>query len=180
MTNREMLDKMIRKGKITQQEGWEFFDMLEPVNAKGIKGKWKGSELPSGHPMDGLLDASDWYGKYFSNTENVFPLLFKKCNGTLFAGNPALIPLRLAEKMPRALVKVLFKLASPFIATKKSSARLRMMKYRNKNTAVMIYDQKPVLDIFAKVDEKTLLGVTDLKWEHNLGYFFILEYVEEK
>lgn len=53
MTNREILDQMMAKGSITQEEGWQFFDMLTPAVAADIRGKWKGSELASGHPMDG-------------------------------------------------------------------------------------------------------------------------------
>lgn len=180
VTNREILDMMLSKGKITQQEGWDFFDKLNSCDAAELKGKWRGRELASGHSMDGLLEASGWYGKFFVDTENVYPLLFTDKNGQLFAGNPGLIPLKLAEKMPRKLVSLLFKIVSPFIKTQKSSARLRMMTIRNKTTAVMIYDQKPILDIFARVDENTLLGISDFKWEHEMGYFFVLEYTGGK
>lgn len=179
MTNREILDQMMAKGSITQEEGWQFFDMLTPAVAADIRGKWKGSELASGHPMDGMLAASGWYGKYFDDRENVYPLLFEKCNGELYAANPALLPLRLAEKLPRWLIRILFPLMAPFIRTSQSSARLRMMKCRNKLTAVMIYDRQPVLDIFARVDENTLLGISDFKWEHDMGYFFVLEKVAD-
>lgn len=180
MTNREILDQMMSKGKITQREGWQFFDMLDPANAASIRGKWKGSELASGHPMDGMLVASGWYGKYFDDRENVYPLLFERRDGELYAANPTLLPLRLAEKLPRCVIKGLFPLMAPFIKTTQSSARLRMMRCRNKLTAVMIYDRQPVLDIFASVDENTLLGVSDFKWEHGTGYFFVLEKVTDE
>lgn len=179
MTNRELLDQMIAKGRITQEEGWKFYDRLEPVEAHCLHGKWRGSELASGHPMDGMLKASGWYGKYFENQENVYPLLFEKRGGRLFAADPARLPIRAAEKMPRGLIRVMFSVLPPLIQTKKSGARMRMMEYRNKTTAVMLYDRQPVLDIFARVDETTLLGITDAKWRHKKGYFFILEYVGE-
>lgn len=180
MTNREILDQMLRRGKITQREGWQFFDTLDPVRADSLQGKWKGSELASGHPMDGMLAASGWYGKYFDGRENVYPLLFEKADGELYAANPALLPLRLAGRLPRCVIKVLFPLISPFVRTTRSSARLRMMRCRDKLTAVMIYDGQPVLDIFARVDDNTLLGVSDFKWVHEKGYFFVLEYASEK
>lgn len=176
MTNREILNKMMGKGKISQKDGWKFFDMLDAVEADSISGKWKGSELASGHPMDGMLAASGWYGKYFKDVECVYPLLFEKRNGGLFAANPGLLPLKLGERLPRSMVKELFLLVSPFVRTSKSGARMRMIKYRGKLTAAMIYDSKPVLDIFARVDENTLLGVSDFKWEQGLGYFFVLEW----
>lgn len=179
MTNRELLDQMIVKGRITQEEGWRFFDRLEPVEANCLRGKWRGSELASGHPMDGMLKASGWYGKYFINQENVYPLLFEKRDGTLFAANPARLPIRAAERMPRKLIRALILVMPLWIRTKKSGARMRMMKCRNKVTAVMLYDRQPVFDIFARVDETTLLGITDAKWRHKKGYFFILEYIGE-
>lgn len=179
MTNREILNQMMSKGQITQREGWQFFDMLAPAEAADICGKWKGSELASGHPMDGMLAASGWYGKYFYDRENVYPLLFERRNGELYAANPALLPLKLAERLPRCVIKGLFPLMAPFFRTTQSSARLRMMKCRSKLTAVMIYDSQPVLDIFARVDENTLLGISDFKWEHGPGYFFVLEKVAD-
>lgn len=179
MTNREILERMRSRGRITQEQGWKFFDRLEPVEAESLRGQWKGSELVSGHPMDGMLAASGWYGKYFAGTEEVYPLLFEKRNGELFAADPGLFPLRVAQRLPRGVVRVLFSLMTPFIRTKKSGARNRMMQYRGRQTAVMIYDRQPVLDIFARVDENTLLGVSDFKWEHGLGYFFVLEFQKE-
>ena len=180
MTNREILDQMIAKGCITQEEGWKFFDGLEPAEVSSIHGRWRGSELASGHPMDGMLKASGWYGKYFTNQENVYPLLFEKRNGKLFAADPGKLPIRAAERMSRKLIRALFLVLPFWIRTKKSGARMRMMKCRDKVTAVMLYDRQPVLDIFARVDETTLLGITDAKWLHKKGYFFILEYVGEE
>lgn len=179
MTNRELLDQMLAKGRITQEEGWRFYDGLEPVEASSLHGKWRGTELASGHPMDGMLKASGWYGKYFVDQENVYPLLFEKRDGTLFAGDPRRLPIQASERMPRGLISGLFLVMPLFIRTKKSGARMRMMKYRNKVTAVMLYDRQPIFDIFAKVDETTLLGITDAKWRHSKGYFFVLEYVGE-
>lgn len=179
MTNREILEQMRSRGRITQEQGWKFFDRLEPVEAAGLHGKWKGSELVSGHPMDGMLAASGWYGKYFASMQEVYPLLFEKGNGELFAADPGLLPLKIAERLPRRVVRLLFSLMTPFIRTKKSGARNEMVLYRGKVTAVMIYDRQPVLDFFARIDENTLLGVSDFKWERGLGYFFVLEYQKE-
>ena len=40
------------------------------------------------------------------------------------------------------------------------------MDYRGKASASMIYDQKPIIDIFRKIDEDTMLGVMDIKISH--------------
>ncbi|MDR0920258.1 MAG: DUF4334 domain-containing protein [Oscillospiraceae bacterium] len=180
MVNHKTLEALLKNKTITQQEGLDFFDTLEPADVKELKYKWKGSEVPSGHPMDGMLNAVNWYGKYFTDVDNVYPLIFEKNNGKLFAGNPKLMPIKAFETAPRWLVSILFKIATPFIKTKKSSAILRMMEFRGKLTAAMIYDDKPIIDIFAKIDDKTFLGITETKWDIGLYYFFIIKYVGEK
>ena len=34
-------------------------------------GTWHGAEMPTGHPLDGLLAASGWWGKQFVDGETV-------------------------------------------------------------------------------------------------------------
>ncbi len=66
-------------------------------------GTWHGAELPTGHPLDGLLTASGWWGKQFVDAETVHPLLFPTADGTaLWALNPALAfgGLGVATKLP--------------------------------------------------------------------------------
>lgn len=174
MTHRKELECLREKGRLTQAEAFRFFDSLEPVSSEELTGVWKGTELPSGHPMDGVLEASGWYGKRFTDPETVYPLLFRK-GKKLFEANPGRLPIQLAEKLPRSMVRLM----RPFIwllyRTKKSGARLRLLRFRGKATAAMFYDQKPIIDVFARVDADTLLGVTDTKWDHAYGCFFILE-----
>ena len=49
-----------------------------------------------------------------------------------------------------------------------------MIEYRNKVTATMCYDEKPIMDHFAKIDEKRVMGIMDLKGVAE-PYIFILE-----
>jgi len=151
------------------------FDKLPAVRADDILGRWKGRELETGHPMDGRLVASRWYGKQFDSTENVHPLLFTTPSGELFAGDPSRMPLQLAEKISPSIVGVAGKfigLAKPVIKTTKYTARLRNVEYRGVITAAMIYDALPIIDVFRQVDANTLLGVMDLRG--SVPYFFIL------
>ncbi|MFD4433536.1 GXWXG domain-containing protein, partial [Nocardia sp. NPDC058497] len=53
------------------------FDSLPPVQATELTGRWHGRELATGHPLDGLLAASGWYGKQFDGLDSVHPLLFR-------------------------------------------------------------------------------------------------------
>ncbi|WP_342561238.1 DUF4334 domain-containing protein [Paenibacillus sp. FSL R7-0345] len=170
----------LQKGHLTQDEAYHWFDVLETVEMEQIWGKWCGSELPSGHPMDGLLRLTRWYGKEFLDAETVHPLLFETRNGRQFAANPGLIPLTLPfQLIPWRVVRPLFALVSPLIRTRSSKARLRMVEHRGRVSAAMVYDQKAIIDHFRRIDEDTLLGVMDFKNQHELGFFFILRRVQE-
>jgi hypothetical protein len=175
MTAKEELDELMKKGEATQQEAFDLFDSCDPIEPEALFGTWRGYELYAHHPMDGLLTAANWYGKIITDEENVSPLIFKKCTGNLFSANPGLLPLEQLEDIPRMLVKIVFPIITPFIWTRKPRARLRKFEYRGKLSAAMIYDQKPMFDMFRVVDENTVLGVTDVRWHHDLGCFFVLE-----
>ncbi len=70
--------------RCTTEQALAFFDALPSVSAEDISGRWAGRELETGHPWDGLLTASGWYGKQFDSPEAVHPLLFQTPKGTLF------------------------------------------------------------------------------------------------
>jgi hypothetical protein len=52
-----------------------------------------------------------------------------------------------------------------------------MVEFRGESTATMVYDGRPVLDHFKRVDEGTLLGVMNGKGVLDDGrhYYFVLE-----
>jgi|SRR5690625_3409892 len=173
---KEELQKLLEKN-ISQREAFAFFDSLEPINITGMVGIWKGQELKTGHPMEGILEAANWYGKVFEDKDHVFPLVFETSSHKLYAGNPGKIYFKNLQKnlSPKA-VSVLFPIISPFIKTKKSKARLRMMNYRGKTTAAMFYDQLAIIDVFRKVDDDTVMGIMDCKHDSSdKSFFFILE-----
>ncbi len=58
-----------------------------------------------------------------------------------------------------------------------SKARVRMMEYRNKVSATMIYDYLPINDVFRKVDDNTVLGLMDFK-RISQPFFFLLNRVK--
>lgn len=62
----------------------------------------------------------------------------------------------------------------PILKTNISKARMRMIKYRGKITGTMVYDQKGIMDHFAKIDENTMLGVMEMKGAKK-PYFYVLE-----
>ena len=173
-----MLNEMTKRS-VSQGEAFEFFDSLETVETKEMWGLWKGEEIQTGHPFEGMLTAANWYGKKFVDEEHVYPLIFEKGNGNLFAGNPGVMPLSLPlEKIPNKIMSPAMKIFRPFFNTKKSAARLRQVEFRGKVSSAMIYDQKSIIDVFRKVDDDTLFGVMDIKNRPNdKSYFFILRKV---
>lgn len=162
-------------GGCTSEQACALFDDLPIVMAEEITGRWKGSELPTSHPFDGLLTASGWYGKQFDDPQTVHPLLFSG-GGEIFAVDPRKIPLALAERVPLTVLAAagtLVNVLKPALRTSQPRARLRNLEYRGKLSAAMIYDHWPVIDVFRRVDDHTLLGAMDQR-DVDQPYFFLL------
>lgn len=168
------IDDILKDRKTGSEEALGIFDQLDVVPVDFMIGRWKGFEIKSKHRMDGLLEATGWYGKLFRSPEEVHPLLFYTLNKkALYAVNPRIVPMHIS--FPKSNVAgILMKLAKPILQTKKSAARLRMIEYRGRVTATMCYDSKAILDHFAKIDDKRVMGVMDLKGIPE-PYIFILE-----
>ena len=67
-----------------------------------------------------------------------------------------------ARRADRGLGRA-FQLLMPLLQTRRSRARLRMIEYRGKTTAAMLYDDLPINDVFRKLDDDNVLGIMDLK-----------------
>lgn len=180
MDHLEKLEALLTK-KNSQEEAFLFFNELEAADMDMMRGLWKGEELRTGHPFEGLLTAAGWYGKKFVDTENVHPLIFEDKKGRLYSGNPGLLPLHLPfQRLPAAMISASMKFGRPLFSTKKSRARLRTIHFHGKTSAGMIYDQKAIIDVFRKVNDRTLLGVMDIKGvAPGTSYFFVLRKTEE-
>lgn len=151
----------------TTTEALALFDQLAPVDdLEFMVGRWQGAEISTGHPMDGLLSITNWYGKEFVSAECVHPLLFADGKGGTFKVSPNAQLMRTTLSLPLPKTDVLtpiFSLFSSVLKTDKSQARLRLMEHRGQVSATMIYDHLPINDIFRKVDENTVLGLMDYK-----------------
>jgi hypothetical protein len=173
----ESYQSILKTAKTTTEQALQLFDILEPVNLDFMLGRWQGSELHTSHPMDGLLEASNWYGKEFIDPENVHPLLFLDNQGKIIKVAPNPMAMDWVLKIPvikNDFLKPLLTLTNSLLKTERSQARLRMMEYREKVSATMVYDYLPINDSFRKVDDNTVLGVMDFK---NLPqpFFFVLK-----
>lgn len=144
-----------------------FVDALPAVRVAELSGAWRGYEIATGNPLDGLLGRFGWFGKRFDGPDEVHPLLFRDGRGGVVAVNPALAPLalvvRIAPMLRNPLAAGLFRLVLPLVRTRWPRARLRVVEYRGVASAAMLYDALPVYDAFRKVDEDTVVGLMDMR-----------------
>lgn len=172
----DTLNTLRHPAPTTPERALGFFDELPEVDLSFMRGRWVGSGLATGHPMDGLLEATGWYGKEFIDPEHVHPLLFRVGN-RIRSVRPLHLGMELALSLPYArfgwLLVPATRLSNPLLATTHSHARLRMVQYRGKTSATMIYDRLPINDVFRRIDDDTLLGLMDYK---GMAYpfFFVL------
>jgi hypothetical protein len=168
---------VLAAGGASTAQALAIFDALPPVRADLLRGGWIGSGFPTGHPMDGALEAYHWHGKRFDSEEEVHPLVFRS-GDRRFAVHPSLVAPLLPLVMRFSWLKspALGRLAQwflPLVATHRSRARLRMTQHRGVVTATMIYDAVPIHDMFRQVDDDTLLGLMDMKGMRQ-PFFFVL------
>ncbi|MCH9641525.1 MAG: DUF4334 domain-containing protein [Actinomycetia bacterium] len=186
------LTDVLPNAPTTTTDALALFDSRPPVEPDFMIGTWHGLELPTNHPLDGMLAASGWWGKAFIDSETVHPLLFRTHDGTaLWALNPALAfgGLGLVTKIP-ALKRQNFggtiAALKPALQARGPKARLRTTRYRGADTATMIYDQLPINDVFRRLDNDldndlendlendTVVGAMDLRGI-KAPYFFVLQ-----
>ena len=119
-----------------------------------------------------MLAVARWRGKEFVSEEEVHPLVHQGLFGE-FRVNPGPMPMSIPHFLRNRLTTFLFLLGQPIIRTSRSRARLRMIDYRGKCSAAMIYDQKPIIDNFRRVADDVMFGLMDMKGMAR-PYFFTL------
>ncbi|NEK86733.1 DUF4334 domain-containing protein [Blastococcus saxobsidens] len=160
----------------TPAEALAWFDSLEAVEPAAMLGRWRGSGLPTGSPLDGLLEAYGWYGKEFLDAETVHPLLFATAAGPRPV-DPALVPIGVLRDRPglahSRAARLAFRAVRPLVTTTKPRARLRAVEHRGVRTAAMVYDALPIIDVFRRVSDDVRLGLMDLRGLPD-PFFFLL------
>jgi hypothetical protein len=166
------------RGGATAEQALAFFDGLPPVPAADMLGRWRGSGLPTGSRLDGLLEAYGWYGKEFLGPESVHPLLVRGWGGRPRPVDPAWIPLALlldhAGLVRGWPVRTAFGGLRPLVGTNRPKARLRTVEHRGVHTAAMIYDALPIIDVFRSIGPDVVLGAMDMRGLPE-PFFFLLE-----
>ncbi|GAA2692482.1 MULTISPECIES: DUF4334 domain-containing protein [Actinosynnema] len=136
-------------GRTTVEELDVLWAALPTVAPEELLGDWRGSEFVSGHSFEGNLEKAGWYGKTFTSLTDVTPLVCRDADGGLYANE---------------------ELAG-------GGASLWTVEFRGEATATMVYDGRPVLDHFKRLDERAVLGVMNGKGVLDGGkhYYFVLE-----
>ena len=142
----------------------DWFAALPPVAIPELFGVWRGEGLPSGHPLDGVLERFQWFGKAFHTADIVHPLLFRDGRGVPFAVEPRLLPFHLALRLGLAhssIAAFAFGRLKRLFATRRPAARLRVMEWQGIVSATMIYNRLPIHDHFRRVSPTTVAGAMD-------------------
>ena len=87
-------------GPIPSTDALARFDALLGVEPEAMIGRWRGTGLPTGHPLDGVLESLGWYGKAFESADRVHPLLFRTRSGEVIPLDPRFMPVSVALRWP--------------------------------------------------------------------------------
>ncbi|MDQ0455582.1 DUF4334 domain-containing protein [Rhizobium paknamense] len=157
------------------------FLSLPAMEVEDMVGRWSGSELTTSHPLDGMLPKFGWYGKWFLSAEEGHPLMMKDVFG-FYPLNPFFIPLRLIAAQrwlfDHAPGHWLVRNGGRLFAASRPKARLRPVALGGTVSAAMIYDEKPIVDHFRRIDGRRCLGLMDYR-DFDRPFFFLLTREDE-
>lgn len=162
--------------------GFDAFRHLSPVKPVELVGLWKGRGIPTGHPLDGVLENLGWFGKRFTEDLRADALLFRSGERRLTAIDPFPIPLRLALRFhhlgrTRFASNLFSHLLRPLSASG-PIATLRSLPFDGVASAAMVYDRLPITDHFRQKDKDTLIGLMAVKGDAR-HYVFELQRVQD-
>lgn len=161
----------------SQEAAFEYFDGLDAVQPPELIGLWEGKGIPTGHPLDGVLENLGWFGKRFNADMRADALLFKTGNCRLAPVDPAHIPLRLVLRFSRfgrtKQARNLFTYLQKALWARGPVASLKVLPFRGRTSAAMVYDRQPIIDYLRKIDEERLIGAMSVKGDDR-SYFFLL------
>ncbi|MBY5444621.1 DUF4334 domain-containing protein [Rhizobium leguminosarum] len=158
-----------------QEEMTAWFRSLDPVQPKDMVGLWSGVGITSGHPLDGVLENLNWFGKRFHSNMRADALLFTWRPGRLVALEPSLLPIGLAIKMApfgRTFVaRHWFSYLQKLLRARGTTASLKLQALDGVETAAMIYDKQPVVDYFRRIDDDEIAGMMCVRGDHRRFFF---------
>ncbi|KAJ0414583.1 hypothetical protein BJY00DRAFT_318667 [Aspergillus carlsbadensis] len=146
----QILSAIRRGDPLTPLAVTAYFNALPAIAPENLLGPWRGTCIQTGHPGTKSLTDLHWAGKTFHSTNDVDPIVVR-------------------EQQPDGSIQ---RVANGIMG----KARIREVKYNGVVSAAMIYNDRPIIDYFRGVDERTVIGVMDaLGSTADHGLFFLLE-----
>ena len=146
-------------------EALDRFDGLPDTGPDHLIGRWQGRTLPTGHPLDGLLESLGWYGKSIEDSDRVHPLLFRRSSGRIVALNPALMPTAVALHWPGFTrsqpIRLAFAALQPVLRARTHGARLGPRECRGRQGTALIYHDQPITDHLRLAGPDRLVGLME-------------------
>ena len=112
---------------------------LEPVDTEFMLGTWKGGKFDGGSEPDPI----NWYGKRFTSTTDVEPLLVTNAEGEVATYD------------------------------KLGGAQMRHIEFDGTVSAALIYDSQPIMDYFRRVSDDVVIGLGDIKGKPTDFFFHL-------
>ena len=166
----------------TPAKALDRFEALSPVDPAQMVGLWRGSGVPTGHPLDGVLENLGWFGKRFTADGRPDALLFTAGKRRLVPVDPKYIPLRLTMRLSgfgrTVAARNLFSHLKLRFRAEETVASIKTLAFRGMLSAALVYDKQPIIDHFRLIDGNRLMGVMTIEWDERL-YFFELARVED-
>jgi hypothetical protein len=158
-----------------QKDMTAWFQSLEPVKPVEMVGLWRGAGVPSGHPLDGVLENLRWFGKRFHPDMRADALLFQWHPARLVAIDPRFVPIGLAIKLApfgrTALAQTTFSYFHKVFRARGTTAALEVRTFEHIASAAMVYNEQPIVDHFRRVDENTLAGMMCVRDDERRFFF---------
>jgi hypothetical protein len=146
-------------------------------------GLWRGVGIPSGHPLDGVLENLQWFGKRFHSDLTADALLFQWPPGGLVAIEPSFFPVRLAIALApfgrTSVARNCFSYLQKAVRARGTTASLKLRRLDDHETAAMVYDKQPVVDFFQRIDDDMVGGMMCVEGDAR-RYFFRLRRVDPR
>jgi hypothetical protein len=145
--------------------------------AKDLVGRWRGHSLPTQHPLDGLLEALGWHGKWIDSVNEVHPLIFRNRFGRLIPIEPLFMPAALAIQWPDLakswIARSGLALAASLLRAHSYGARLETRNYDGRSGMALVYRRKSIVDHLRQVGPNEVIGLMEHR-RMERPFFFLL------
>lgn len=160
-----------------------WFGSLPPVLPTEMVGLWQGEGISSGHPLDGVLENLQWFGKRFHADLRADALLFQWQTGRLIALEPSFLPIKLALRLAAvgrtSIARNWFSYMQKACRARGTTAMVELRKLDGAQTAAMVYDSQPIVDYFKRICDDQIAGMMAVEGDAR-RYFFRLWRVEPR